>query len=81
MASFMGGGITHESRSGTLLNAPRIYIYFIRIFDIILLCEEEEVELREKVRDFPDFLSLLVSIVHRSRQVFKITSCIGTEVL
>ena len=31
--------------------------------------------------DFPDPLSSPDSIVHRSRQVFQATSCIGTELL
>ena len=46
-----------------------IYIY---IYIIVIIMSR---------MDFPDPLSPSVSIVHCSRQVFKATSCIGTELL
>ena len=51
--------------------------------DIILLNEDTLVPLSSRAAstDLPDPLLLPVSIVHRSRELFQATPCIGTELL
>ena len=52
-----------------------------RVSDVFSHVEWSSLSCRSASTGFPDTLSQPVSIVHRSREVFKATSCIGTEQL
>ena len=62
---------THTHTQIHIHTQTYIYIY---IYIYISLC-------RAASMDLPDSLSSPVSIVHRTREVFQATSCIGTELL
>ena len=63
-----------------LVQFPSNFIY-IYIYVCVCVCVCVCITWLTACTDLPDLLPLLTSIVHRSRQIFDATSCIGTELL
>ena len=57
-----------------------MYSHIYDIYIYIYVCISSS-SCRAASTDLPDPLSPPVSIVHRSREIFQATSCIGTELL